>query len=458
MGRNPRILKSGETPADEYRRLWETITKGDVWQGVFKNRKKSGEIFWEQATIAPVRDVYNLITHYVAVKEDITERKELEAQFRQVQKMEAIGQLAGGIAHDFNNILSAITGYTEISAAIIEPDSPVSEYLAQVLGASQRAKELINQILMFSREAEQELKPIRVSLPVKEALKLIRASLPASIEIYSEILSRTSALADPTQIHQIVMNLCTNAAHAMRENGGRLEVRLTDISIDHEDHRKRFADAKPGDYIRLQVADQGHGIDPHHLHRIFDPFFTTKEMGEGTGMGLSVVHGIVKSYGGSIYVHSQLGKGCTFEILIPALETAVPGVPVLEQPIPTGSESILFVDDEIMIVEIVKKMLEILGYRVSVRTSSIEALEAFKNNSNRFDLVVTDMMMPKMSGLDLAEKILEIRPDFPIILCTGFSMKMKDDAVARKSVRDIINKPILRREIATTIRKVLDQR
>ncbi|MEJ2659811.1 MAG: PAS domain S-box protein, partial [Desulfobacteraceae bacterium] len=338
LGQNPSILKSGETPADEYRRLWETITKGGVWQGEFKNRKKSGEIFWEQATIAPVRDAENLITHYVAVKEDVTERKELEAQFRQVQKMEAIGQLAGGIAHDFNNILSAITGYTEISAATVDPESPVSEYLTQVLEASQRAKELINQILMFSREAEQELKPIRVSLPVKEALKLIRASLPASIEIQSKILSRTSALADPTQIHQIVMNLCTNAAHAMRENGGRLEVLLTDIRIDHEADRKRYPDAKPGDYIRLRVADQGHGIDPHHLHRIFDPFFTTKEMGEGTGMGLSVVHGIVKSYGGSIYVHSRLGEGCTFEILIPALESASTGVPALEKPIPTGSE------------------------------------------------------------------------------------------------------------------------
>jgi PAS domain S-box-containing protein len=458
LGQNPSILKSGETPADEYRRLWETITKGGVWQGEFKNRKKSGEIFWEQATIAPVRDAENLISHYVAVKEDVTERKELEAQFRQVQKMEAIGQLAGGIAHDFNNILSAITGYTEISAATVDPESPVSEYLTQVLEASQRAKELINQILMFSREAEQELKPIRVTLPVKEALKLIRASLPASIEIQSKILSRTSALADPTQIHQIVMNLCTNAAHAMRENGGRLEVLLTDIRIDHEADRKRYPDAKPGDYIRLRVADQGHGIDPHHLHRIFDPFFTTKEMGEGTGMGLSVVHGIVKSYGGSIYVHSRLGEGCTFEILIPALEPTAPGVPISDTPIPTGDESILFVDDETMIVEIVKKMLETLGYRVSVRTSAIEAFEAFCNHPERYDLLVTDMIMPKMSGLDLADKILEIRPGFPIVLCTGFSIKMQEDAVARRNIRDIIYKPILRREIATVVRKVLDQR
>jgi PAS domain S-box-containing protein len=458
LGQNPRILKSGETPAEEYRRLWKTIGSGGVWQGEFHNRKKNGELFWERATIAPVRDADNVITHYVAVKEDITERKKLEAQFRQVQKMEAIGQLAGGIAHDFNNILSAISGYTELSKSILEPESQVFEYLSQVLEASGRAKELINQILMFSRQAEQELKPIRVSLPVREALKLIRASVPAPIEIRSEILSQASALADSTQIHQIVMNLCTNAAYAMQENGGLLEVRLTDITIDQADHPRIYPDAKPGVYIRLLVSDQGHGIAAHHIHRVFDPFFTTKEKGQGTGMGLSVVHGIVKRYGGSIYVNSRRGEGCTFEILIPALEHAVMGEAVLEKPIPTGSESILFVDDETMIVDIVKKMLESLGYHVTVRTNAIEALEAFRYNPDGFDLVVTDMIMPKMSGLELAEKILQISPGFPIVLCTGFSMGMKEEKVARHCVREIIYKPILKREMATAVRRTLDER
>ena len=458
LGENPRILKSGETPAEAYRRLWKTIASGGVWQGEFHNRKKNGELFWEQATIAPVRDADNVISHYLAVKEDITERKKLEAQLRQVQKMEAIGQLAGGIAHDFNNILSAITGYTEISISTLEPESPVSKHLAQVLEACARAKELINQILTFSRETEQELRPIRVSLPVKEALKLIRASVPPDIEIRSEILSRTSALADPTQIHQIVMNLCTNAAHAMKMGGGCLDVRLTDITIDHTDHRKHYPDVKPGEYIRLTVSDEGHGIDAHHIHRIFEPFFTTKEKGEGTGMGLSVVHGIVKSYGGWIDVHSRSGEGCTFEILFPALERAVTGEAVLEKPIPSGSESILFVDDETMIADIAKKMLESLGYHVAVRTNAIEALEAFRNNPKGYDLVITDLAMPKMSGLELAEKILQIRPELPIVLCTGFGIRIGEEKVARHGVRDIIYKPILRRDMAVTVRKTLDRR
>jgi PAS domain S-box-containing protein len=454
LGQNPRILKSGETPAEEYRRLWKTIGSGGVWQGEFHNRKKNGELFWEQATIAPVRDADNVITHYVAVKEDITERKKLEAQFRQVQKLEAIGLLAGGIAHDFNNILSAITGYAEISMFEIEPESPVSEYLAHVLEAGGRAKELINQIMMFSRETEQELRPIRIALPVKEALKLIRASVPVSIEMRSEILSQASALADHTQVHQIMMNLCTNAAHAMRENGGLLHVRLTDITIDAADHRKNYPDTKPGEYIRLTVSDQGHGIDAFNLHRIFDPFFTTKEKGEGTGMGLSVVHGIVKSCGGSIYVHSRIGAGSIFEILIPALESAVQDDIALQKPVPMGSETILFVDDEAMIVDIAKPMLTSLGYRVTVRTSAMEALEAFKNNPDGFDLVITDLTMPKMSGLDLAEKILQIRPGLPIVLCTGFGASMNEEQVVRRGVRGIIFKPILRHDMATVLTNI----
>jgi PAS domain S-box-containing protein len=457
LGRTHSILQSDETPVMEYHRLWGTISSGGIWRGEIKNRKKSGELFWEQATISPIRDQDNVITHYVAIKEDITERKRLDEQLRQVQKMEAIGQLAGGIAHDFNNILSAITGYTELSISIIEPKSEASDYLSQVMEASRRAKELVNQILMFSREAAQELKPIRIDLPVKEALKLIRASVPTTIEMRSKIVSSASALADPTQIHQIVMNLCTNAAQAMQESGRLLEVQLTDIGIDQEDHRQRYPNAKPGDYIRLAVSDQGCGIEEKYLHRIFDPFFTTKKRGEGTGMGLSVVHGIVRSYGGYLYAHSQLGKGSQFEILIPAQEPAALPETILEMPVPTGSESILFVDDEDMIVDIVQRMLESLGYHVVAKTNGAEALDAFSKDPDSFDLVVTDLTMPKMTGLDLAEKILQLRPGFPVVLCTGFDVIMSEDKIFSHGLQAIIYKPILRRDMAAVIRKTLDR-
>jgi PAS domain S-box-containing protein len=456
IGRNPRILQSGKSPVEEYRRLWETISSGGIWQGEFINRKKTGELFFEQATIAPIRDADNVITHYVALKEDISDRKKLEDQLRQVHKMEAIGQMAGGIAHDFNNILSAITGYTELSLSVLKPDSQVFEYLTQVMEASGRAKDLINQILMFSREASQELRPIRIDSPVKEALKLIRATIPPTIEIHSQLMSNVYAVADPTQIHQIVMNLCTNAAYAMKETGGILEVHLTETTADPGDNPKLYPDAAPGVYIRLAVSDQGDGIDGQYIHRIFDPFFTTKKRGEGTGMGLSVVHGIVKSYGGFLYVHSRLGEGSTFEILIPAQKPTAPRDAIAEMAVPTGSESILFVDDETMIVDIIKRMLETLGYRVVARTSGIEALEAFKNNPKEVDLVVTDLTMPKMSGLDLAEEILRIRPGMPILLCTGFDVTMDEKKVAARGLRGIIFKPILRRDMAIMVRNALD--
>jgi PAS domain S-box-containing protein len=459
LGQTPRILKSGKQSLSFYRDLWETISSGRTWEGRMVNTRKDGTVYTEDATISPVCDHQGRIFNYVAVKRDVTEHLRLEAHFQQAQKMEAIGQLAGGIAHDFNNILSAISGYTELSISMLEPASRTFEYMTQVLEASGRAKELVHQILMFSRETAQELKPIRIDLPVKEALKLIRASVQATIEIRAKILSTTSALADPTHIHQIVMNLCTNAAQAMQDGGGLLEVNLTDITIDHDEgQRQRYPDAKPGVYIQLTVSDQGNGIDAQYLHRIFDPFFTTKKRGEGTGMGLSVVHGIVKSYGGFIYAHTRLGEGSMFEILIPAQESAtVPDI-VREVPIPGGSESILYVDDEIMIVDIAKHMLESLGYRVVTRTNAREALETFRNDPDSFDLVITDMTMPKMTGLDLAEKIGQIRPGFPIVLCTGFDLAMDEGKLVRYGLHNIIHKPILRLDMATAIRNTLDNR
>jgi PAS domain S-box-containing protein len=388
---------------------------------------------------------------------EITHRKKLEDQLRQAYKMEAIGTLAGGIAHDFNNILTAIVGYAEISRDSVNDASPLKKYLSRVLEASTRAKELVNQILMFSRETEKELKPMIISLPVKEALQLIRASVPTTIDIEQNIQTKATVMADPTQIHQLVMNLCTNAAHAMRKNGGKMTVRLTDEMI-HDEHRDQYPDLSPGTYIKLSVSDTGHGIPSHLINRIFDPFFSTKEKGEGTGMGLSVVHGIVKNHGGAITVASERDKGAAFEIMLPSIKE----MPAEDrQPhdviIPGGSETILLIDDEQMIVDVGTFMLESQGYRVLSCTAPIQALELFKENPEKFDLIVTDMTMPKMTGLDLAHAILQIRPDIPIIMCTGFSEDLTEETASDLGISEIIYKPILNRDMTEKVRKVLDR-
>ncbi len=379
----------------------------------------------------------------------------MEAQFQQAQKMESIGTLAGGIAHDFNNILSSILGYTELSLYDAEKGSLLQSNLQEVLIAGKRATDLVKQILAFSRQADQEEKPVQVKLIVKEALKLLRASIPSTIEIEQNVQSDALVMGDSTQIHQVLMNLFTNAAHAMEDKGGLLTVSLSDVELDAEfvsDH----PELKPGPYINFTVADTGYGIPPAILEKIFDPFFTTKEKGKGTGMGLSVVHGIVHSHGGTIYVYSEPGKGSTFKIFLPAIERRLEPEDRIDRPIPTGTESILFIDDEPAIMNMGKRILESLGYDVATNTSSIEALELFKAQKDRFDLVITDLTMPKMTGENLAKELISIRPDIPVILCTGFSVRMDEKKALNMGIRAFILKPILKREIAETIRAVLD--
>ncbi len=386
---------------------------------------------------------------------DITDKKHLEAQLQQTQKMEAIGTLAGGIAHDFNNILSAVIGYTEISMLEAQKGSNLERNLEEVLKAGERAKDLVQQILAFSRQREQEQKPVQVKLIVKEALKLLRASIPSTIKIEQNIQSNALVMGDSTQIHQILMNLCTNAAHAMEDKGGVLTVSLSDIELD-SDFISSHPDFTPGAYINLTVSDTGHGIPPAILEKIFDPFFTTKEKGEGTGMGLSVVHGIVHSHGGAIRADSEPGKGSTFKVLIPAIEKHLKPKDRIEKHIPTGTERILFIDDEPSIVNVGKLLLESLGYDVVTRNSSIEALEYFKFQPDKIDLVITDMTMPKMTGDVLAKELMRIRSDIPVILCTGFSTKINVKKAMAMGIRAFVSKPILKREIAETIKALLD--
>jgi len=389
---------------------------------------------------------------------DITDQKRLEAQLRQVQKMEAIGTLAGGIAHDFNNILSAIIGFTELAMNDVERKNPVYNKLQQVLNAGDRAKNLVEQILTFSRQKEQERMPVQIGLVVKEALKLLRASLPSTIEIKPQIRTDALVMGDPTQIHQVLMNLCTNAEHAMREHGGLLSVELEDIKIDNVLALSTL-EIKSGKYVKLAVSDTGYGMPPYVIHRIFDPFFTTKEPGEGTGMGLSVVHGIVSSYGGAIKVYSNPGQGSTFRVFLPAIEMDLePQISVEEFTPAGGSERILFIDDEMTLVEFSKELFESLGYKVTTRTSSIDALNLFRADPDAFDLVITDMTMPKIAGERLTKELMAIRPDIPVILCTGFSTKITDRRLKEIGIRALVEKPFSKKTIGETVRKVLDER
>jgi nitrogen-specific signal transduction histidine kinase len=383
------------------------------------------------------------------------EKKKLEAQLQQVHKMESIGTLAGGIAHDFNNILAAVIGYTELALDDANKGTLQHENLQEVLLSGNRAKDLVQQILTFSRQADKEQKPVQVKLVLKEALKLLRASIPSTIEIEQNVQSNALIMGDSTQIHQVLMNLCTNAAHAMEDKGGLLTVNLSDVELDSE-FISNYPDLKQGPYINLTVADTGHGMPSTVLEKIFDPFFTTKEKGEGTGMGLSVVHGIVHSHGGTIYAYSEPGKGSTFKVFLPIIDRRLEPEDRIEKPIPIGTERILFVDDEPAIVNMGKQILETLGYEVVAKTGSIEALELFKAQTDRFDLVITDMTMPQMTGENLARELMQIRPDIPVILCTGFSARIDEKQAMAMGIRAFVSKPILKREIAETIRKVID--
>ena len=454
VGKNFRILKSDRHDESFYKEMWDVISSGEIWSGHITNRMKDGTLREFETKISPVRDNSGKVVNFVSVSRDVTQVVALQAQLQQTQKMQAIGTLAGGIAHDFNNILAAVIGYTEIAIADVEKGGVLHDNLKEVLKAGERAKDLVNQILTFSRQSEQDLKPIKVALIVKEVLKLIRASLPATIAIDQDLKSNAAVLGDYTKIHQVLMNLCTNAAHAMRKKGGVLNVSLADVELDADYAAKHF-DIKPGPYLKLSVRDTGQGISSDLLGQIFDPFFTTKQQGEGTGMGLSVAHGIVKSHGGTISVYSEPGEGSIFNVYLPAIESSSEQKAREEKPVPTGTERILFVDDEQALVKMGKQLLEFLGYKVTTSTSSIEALELFKVQPDKFDLVITDLTMPNMTGDELAQKLMAIRPDIPVILCTGFSTKMTAEKTKKMGIRAFVLKPVIKQDIAETIRKVL---
>lgn len=372
--------------------------------------------------------------------------------------MEAIGTLAGGIAHDFNNILGAIIGYAEMVLEESEPGSMTAKDLQKILQAGNRAKDLVNQILAFSRQTQAEKIPLQMALLVKEATKLLRSSLPTTITIEQEV-ARDSELidADPTQIHQIIMNLCTNAFHAMEENGGTLSVKLSAVTLTADDLVSE-PDVRPGRYMRLSVGDTGTGIEPEIRKRIFEPYFTTKETDKGTGMGLAIVHGIVKNCAGFISCESRVGMGTVFHIHIPCLRGYVSASTGDKKEVATaGTERVLFIDDEPMLAEMNKVMLEKSGYAVTVQTSSREALATFSSRPEDFDIVITDQTMPGLTGFELAREMLRLRPELPIILCTGYSTIITEEKARSAGIKGFALKPLSKSRLTMLIREVLEK-
>ena len=419
----------------------------------FKGVKKDGTVRFMEVSAA--KTSYRGQSLSLVYFRDVTEYRNLEEQLRQSQKMQAIGTLAGGIAHDFNNILAGIIGFTEMSLEDISPDNPVRPYMERVLKGGYRGRDLVRQILTFSRQGEQEKKSISLGNVIEEALQLTRPALPSIVEIQKRLHQvQDTIVADPVQMQQVVMNLCANAGYAMRDSGGVLSISLSDVGCEEG---SRYPDLKPGSYLKLTVSDTGCGITREVMGKIFDPFFTTKRPGEGTGMGLSVVHGIVKSHGGHVTASSEPGKGSVFHVYLPRVEPRAVAAAETLAPVPRGSERILFVDDEETLVDLNTLRLESLGYRVTAAVSSREALKAFAADPAAFDLVITDYTMPHMTGIDLAGKLLELRPDIPIILTSGRNEKVEPEMIERLGIRAYIPKTTNKRELAEIIRRILGE-
>ena len=440
--------------------LWEDNRTS---QSEFRKVKKDGTVLWVRETIQTIMGPHQEKILLLSC-EDVTDRKRAEEalarsekQLRHTQKMEAIGTLAGGIAHDFNNILGAILGYSELAITQVSQDQRVKLYLEEVLTAGTRAKELVKQILAFSRRSDQEREAVDLKVIVKEALKMIRATLPATIEIRSHLeVDPAVVFADPTQIHQVVMNLCANAEYAMRKEGGRLDLALTSVELN-QNSVLEFPTLKPGNYLRLTVRDSGQGVPDNALERIFEPFFTTKGSGEGTGLGLAVVHGAIVGHGGHISVSSVMGQGTTFTILLPRLDVVLPVQLDNIEEWPKGSGRVLFVDDEEMLARWGEQLLSHLGYTVVAKTNPHEAVDLFRRESDQFNVVVTDQTMPAMSGEAFARALLDIREDIPIILCTGFSHIMSAEKAAQLGLSAFLMKPVNAAALAQTVKNVLNE-
>ncbi len=457
-GKTQSILKSGLHSESLYDDIRHTVREGTVWRGRIINKNKAGEEHHEDMSVSPIRNHSGNIVNMVSIKRDVTQEILLERQLNNAQKMEAIGTMAGGIAHDFNNILAPIQGYVEMALEDIESNLDSHSYLIQVNKAVGRAKELVNQILTFSRQSDLDLKPINLSHIVGEALKLIRASIPATIPIHYHTLclsADTVIFANSTQIHQVIMNLCTNAWHSIEKNNGVITINLDQVDVGKE-KSQLCQNLKEGSYLQLSIIDNGCGMDKDLMDRVFEPFFTTKKAGKGTGMGLSTCHGIITSLGGKISIESELNLGSTFHVFIPRyLKGEIEKYHKEIKPI-HGNETIMFVDDESEIVKMFEIYLKGIGYNVLSFVDSNEAFDFFKNKNAEIDIVITDQTMPNKTGLEMAQSMREIRPELPIIICSGFSDQLDNTQLEKINIPNYLKKPIKPRLLAEKIREILD--
>ncbi len=458
-GQNPRILKSGQTPPAEYARLWKTVSSGGEWRGEFANRTKHGGLYWEAASISPVRDATGRITHYVKVAEDISERKQaeeslrkLEAHLRQAQKMEALGELAGGIAHDFNSFLGAVIINAQLAQAAAAANPAVAEHLDLVIAAARQAAGLARQMLTFSRRDQQQLCPLQLGPVVQEALRFLQATLPENVELTVDLPATGRAvLADAAQVQEAVINLWTNAC---RGAGGRITVSLADFDVDAEGSDP-VSGLPPGRYVRVTVRDNGCGMPPEVQNRIFEPFFTTKSEGQGTGLGLPVVRRIMAAHQGVISVESRPHEGTTCQLLFPENPQAAGAAGLAEAPAFGHGECVLLVDDHALCRDAMQGLLESLGYRVTALGNPRAALETFRRRPEDFDVVVTDLSMKEMNGAELARQLLTARPSIPIILSSGYELAGAAQEVRRLGVRDVLTKPVERNRLAASVARAL---
>ena len=455
LGKNPKFLQSGQTPHHTYKIMLNEINNGRVWRGILINRRKSGEIYKEEATITPVKNHDKIITNFVAVKRDITHNLMLEEQVRQSQKMQAIGTLAGGIAHDFNNILTAIMGYAELSQEQCDRNSIIYNNLSEIIKGTDRASHLVDQILKFSRKSVKNVTSINLDIVVKEVLTLIKASISANVNILYENQKEFYIKGDPTQLHQIIMNLCTNAYQALEGKYGSIFIRIFKKELSQKKGIE-IGNLPKGSYICLQIEDTGIGIPKEYQHRIFEPFFTTKKLHEGTGLGLSVVHGIVNDHGGAVTVESSPGKGSCFTIYFPESKKSEKVSKEKSNPArKTHHGYILVIDDEKPITDFISQVLKHLGYKVESCISSKTAQKLFEQKKYDFDIVITDMGMPEMTGLELTQKIKAINPAIQVILCTGYSEHVTEDNYQKMGLAGFLPKPFNAEQLVKEVTRVM---